>query len=395
MKILGINISHHSSSCLLDNGKIVYFLEDERLTRFKENSPTDHHRKSLCDGTFEPCFIEKLKSYTDHVDLIVFASYGRVEADESPYSDSNIIDLYLKSFEKHGITYDEHVFDPYEHHVYHAVTGFYASGFDDAVCLVLDGGGAVFKNPVTGDVCSFVRELESIYEMRLEQRQRPEMLEKVYGLTAFDICDTFGGENQIDFVYKPPNNKRVKITSSFSCGPLFNLISIKTGLSLPLTPVAPGKVMGLSQYYEDREEKYPFEEDDWYVKVKGVEVTNKKAVSKVSWDNKSDISLFEKGISNRCANLSHKLQVETLKHTNYLIKRALSLSKSRNLVISGGYALNCLNNYQYLDELPEDVNIFIDPISNDAGTALGAAKLHWYLLSGSTEKDPLTSLYLG
>ena len=394
MKVLGINISHHSSSCLLDDGKIVYFLEDERLTRVKENSPADHHRKSLCDGTFEPCFIEKLKSYTDHVDLIVFASYGRVEADGSPYADNYIIDLYLKSFEKHGITHDEHVFNPHEHHVYHAAAGFYSSGFDDAVCLVLDGGGATFKDPATGNVCSFVRELESIFEMHIVER-KPEMLEKIYGLSADKIRDVIGGESQIDFLYAPFNNRKIKITSSFSCGPLFNMVSTKTGLDNKFNFASPGKVMGLSQYYEDREEKYPFEEDDWYVKVKGVEVTNKKAVSKVGWDNNNHFSLFEEGISNRSANLAHKLQVETLKHTNYLIKRALSLSKSRNLVISGGYALNCLNNYQYLDELPEDVKVFIDPLSNDSGTALGAAKLYWYLLSGSTEKYPLTDLYLG
>lgn len=393
MKVLGINISHNSSSCLLDDGKIVYFLEDERLTRIKQNNPTDHHRKALCDETFEPCFIEKLKSHTDHIDVIAFASFGRVEADGSPYSDKHIIDLYLKSFEKHGITYDKCIFNPYEHHVYHAANGFYASGFDDAVCLVLDGGGATYKDHVTGNVCDLVRELESIFEMRLEQRQRPEMLRKIYGLDAHNIIDVIGGESNIDLMYAPSD--KVKITSSFSCGPLFNMVSTKTGLNDKFNFASPGKVMGLSQYHEDREKKYPFEEDDWFVKIKGVEVTDKKAVSKVAWDNNNHISMFEEGFSKRSANLAHKLQVETLKHTNHLIKQALSLSTSRNLVISGGYALNCLNNYQYLDELPEDVKVFIDPISNDAGTAIGAARLYWYLLSGSTEKYPLTDLYLG
>lgn len=388
MKILGINISHHSSSCLLDDGKIVYFLEDERLTRFKENSLTDHHRESLCDETFEPCFIEKLKSYTNHIDLIVFASFGRVEADGSPYSDKHIIDLYLKSFEKHGITYVEHVFNPYEHHLYHAANGFYASGFDDAVCLVLDGGGATYKDYETGSVCDFVRELESIFEMRLEQRRPPEILQKLYGLDTHQIIDVVGDESNIDLMYSPSD--KIKITSSFSCGPLFNLVSTKIGFNNKFNFASPGKVMGLSQYYEDREEKYPFEEDDWFVKIKGVEVTNKKAVSMIAWDENNHDSIFKRG-----ANLAQKLQVETLKHTNHLIKQALSLSNSRNLVITGGYALNCLNNYQYLDELPEDVKVFVDPISNDSGTAIGAAKLYWYLLSGSTEKHPLTDLYLG
>ena len=36
MFVLGINISHHPSVCLLDDGEIVYYLEDDRLNRVKE-----------------------------------------------------------------------------------------------------------------------------------------------------------------------------------------------------------------------------------------------------------------------------------------------------------------------------------------------------------------------
>ena len=36
MFVLGVNISHHPSVCLLDDGEIVYYLEDDRLNRNKE-----------------------------------------------------------------------------------------------------------------------------------------------------------------------------------------------------------------------------------------------------------------------------------------------------------------------------------------------------------------------
>ena len=36
MFVLGVNISHHPSVCLLDDGEIVYYLEDDRLNRVKE-----------------------------------------------------------------------------------------------------------------------------------------------------------------------------------------------------------------------------------------------------------------------------------------------------------------------------------------------------------------------
>ena len=44
--------------------------------------------------------------------------------------------------------------------------------------------------------------------------------------------------------------------------------------------------------------------------------------------------------------IANKIQEETLNHTKRLIIKAVELSNCKNVVISGGYALNCLNNYQ-------------------------------------------------
>ena len=45
-----------------------------------------------------------------------------------------------------------------------------------------------------------------------------------------------------------------------------------------------------------------------------------------------------------------------------LINKAVEISGCKNVVLSGGYALNCLNNYQYLDIDPE-INLYVDPVS--------------------------------
>ena len=44
----------------------------------------------------------------------------------------------------------------------------------------------------------------------------------------------------------------------------------------------------------------------------------------------------------------------------------------KNILLSGGYALNCTNNAKYLDAFP-DYQFFVDPVANDAGTAIGSA----------------------
>ena len=37
MKILGINLGHNGSICLLDNGEIIEYLEEERISKIKRD----------------------------------------------------------------------------------------------------------------------------------------------------------------------------------------------------------------------------------------------------------------------------------------------------------------------------------------------------------------------
>ena len=72
------------------------------------------------------------------------------------------------------------------------------------------------------------------------------------------------------------------------------------------------------------------------------------------------------------ADKSLRLQNKTFNDTIELIKHATTYSDCKNIVLSGGYALNCVNNYRYLDEFPKH-NFFVDPNPGDSGTSTGAA----------------------
>ena len=67
----------------------------------------------------------------------------------------------------------------------------------------------------------------------------------------------------------------------------------------------------------------------------------------------------------------------------------------KNVCLSGGFFLNCVANYYYLSILPKDVNLYIEPVSSDAGTSIGAAKYIYHHKTRDTTKRPLKSLYLG
>ena len=45
--------------------------------------------------------------------------------------------------------------------------------------------------------------------------------------------------------------------------------------------------------------------------------------------------------------------------------------------------------------LPKDINLYVEPISSDAGTAMGAAKLLYYQITKSNNKYPQKNIYYG
>jgi carbamoyltransferase len=66
-------------------------------------------------------------------------------------------------------------------------------------------------------------------------------------------------------------------------------------------------------------------------------------------------------------------------------------TRSRNLVLAGGVALNCVANGRLLREGPFD-SIWIQPAAGDAGGALGAALFVWYqLLDNARKPNPRDS----
>jgi predicted NodU family carbamoyl transferase len=75
---------------------------------------------------------------------------------------------------------------------------------------------------------------------------------------------------------------------------------------------------------------------------------------------------------NRPEDLAHKLQLKTEKNTKELIDYASKLHNCKNIILSGGYAMNCLNNYKYVQSFP-NLNFFVDPCAWDGGTSIGAA----------------------
>ena len=95
--------------------------------------------------------------------------------------------------------------------------------------------------------------------------------------------------------------------------------------------------------------------------------------------------------------MAYAIQTESEQMVLDLIRKAVKMSGEKNVVLSGGYGLNCVANYWYLEQLKDEgINLFVEPVSNDAGTAIGAAYWHYHKVTKDKEVKPMiTDLYYG
>ena len=61
--------------------------------------------------------------------------------------------------------------------------------------------------------------------------------------------------------------------------------------------------------------------------------------------------------------LSYAVQKESQKQCLDLIYKAVEMSGCKNVVFSGGYGLNCVANYYYLESLQKDgIKFYAEPV---------------------------------
>jgi len=204
-------------------------------------------------------------------------------------------------------------FSPERHHLHHAICGFYFSNFNEAIALVSDGGGECF-------IDSTFKTLQSIHLVN---------------------------KNKIEIKYKFVSNKKV---SYFNYKEKFNFEKSNNGID----------------YTISNEEKAGLKYLNYLEQAGFNRHEEGQMMGIAAYKNK------ETNLNKNVLEIANKAQEETLEDFVELIKRAKKYSDSRNIILSGGYHLNCSNNFKIVKKFPE-YNFFVDPIAYDGGTAVGAA----------------------
>ena len=156
MIIVGINKSSHNASVvLMKDNEIIFHIESERLSHIKYDK-------------FPFMAMSKIKDYVDHVDVIALAGF----LDSIPYDDGKFDNVYKsyilglnKTFYNNKQNIKTYDFGKY-HHATHAAIAFYNSGFDEALCVVKDGAGSVFKPIPTENPKMAARESSSFFKAK-------------------------------------------------------------------------------------------------------------------------------------------------------------------------------------------------------------------------------------
>lgn len=358
---LAITRGHNGATTLFKDGEMIFYVEEERLTRQKyDGSPL--------------AGIIKATEYTDVIhELILCHTY-----EQAPQLDWTGEDVYQGLLRKMGYTGFRTTNLGQAHHLTHAACAFYNSGFDTAAAVIVDGAGSALGINEKGDVGY---EFESIFDCSYPHQ--------------FDLMYKRVGTNEI--VGKRPLKEDIEVDITVSENPgitkTYEAATEYCGFGF----IEAGKTMGLSPYGKE-DDKIP----DMIINGEGNRSFIRPMYPGGALINESFYDYLQRkpqdghGVwTKKQKNVAWKVQRQTEQAMIDLIQKAIDVTGKKNIVIAGGYGLNCVANYKYKKHFGDDVNIYVEPVSHDGGTSIGAAKFAYFMRTRSTERLPLTSLYLG
>ena len=357
-KILGVSAFYHdSAAALIINDKIIAAAQEERFNREKQSSKFPVEAIKYC--------LEEAGLEIDELDAVVFydkplLKFERLLETYYAFSPKGIISfikaipvwLNEKLFLKKKIRDDLRKVGEYdikrlnlffsEHHLSHSASAFFSSPHKESAILTIDGVGewSTASIGIGND-----NKIKIIKELHF-----PHSVGLLYSaFTYFLGFKVNSGEYKL-MGLAPYGNPNSNQTQKFISIIKNNLVDINEDGSIWLNQKYFNYTTGLKM------------------------VDDKKWKRLFGFDRRTEKNEIEQY---HC-NLAHAIQIITEEIVLKMGKEAKKVTKSDNLCLAGGVALNCVANGK-LQKEGVFKHIYIQPAAGDAGAALGAAQAIYYM----------------
>jgi carbamoyltransferase len=372
MRILGISAFYHdSAAAIVEDGEIIAAAQEERFSRVKHDPRFPRHAIGYClaeagcgiDGVDHVAFFEKPLIKFERLLETYIATAPRGFA-----SFQKAIPIWIKDklFQKIHLRKSLAAFQGgerwnrsilfTEHHQSHAASAFFASPFDSAAVLTMDGVGEWCTTSIgRGQGNSFAIEREIHF---------PHSIGLLYSaFTYFTGFKVNSGEYKL-MGLAPYGEPR------FVSAILDNLVDLRDDGSFWLDQRFFDYCTGLKMTGPEFDRLF--------------EGPPRKA---------------EDRLTQREMDIAASVQAVTETAVMNLAREARRLTGEKKLCLAGGVALNCVANGKLLREGVFD-DIWIQPAAGDAGGALGAALAVWHQYLGNprqtgNRQDSMSGAYLG
>jgi carbamoyltransferase len=342
--VLGISAFYHdSAAALLADGKIIAAAQEERFTRQKHDSEFPQHAAKYC--LLEAGITASQLDYVGFYDK-PGAKFDRLittVAAQAPHS----LAVYLRSVpmwlrrKLHVPREIRRFLEGYkgpvlfsDHHESHAASAFFPSPFEEAAILTIDGAGEWSTTTLGHGKGS---RIELLSEIRF-----PHSLGLLYSaFTSYTGFRVNSGEYKVMGLAPYGQPKFAKLITD-------HLIDIQEDGSF-----------WMDMQYFDYCAGFSMTSAKFHDLFGGPPRQPESPLTQREMDVAASVQAVCEEVMLRCARHAHKL------------------TGSKNLVMAGGVALNCVGNGKIIREGPFE-NIWVQPASGDAGGALGVAQLIWH-----------------
>ena len=385
MDILGVSCFYHDSAAvLLRDGDIVAASMEERLTRKKHDNGFPARAIDFClerGGIQGPdldyvVFYEKPMVKVGRILMTALGTFPQSwdfwrEAVTAYVSEK----FWIKSLLQHhlGVRPDQILFC--DHHMSHAASAFFASPFDEAAVLTIDGVGEWTTTTMGHATANWNGSGENKIDLFWEQRF-PHSLGLLYSaFTAFLGFRVNDGEYKVMGMspYGEPNYvDKVKKLIAINKDGSFELNMDYFSYHHSATRSFNGKFTAL--FGEPR-----MHSDDFF--------TAKSDPTRLGETEALRRNQYYADVARSIQDVTEEAM---LAMANALYER----TGSRRLVMAGGVALNSVANFKVLRDTPFE-EVYIQPAAGDDGGALGAALWAYHVVLGQPRKLVMTHAYYG